>query len=296
MIRYPDVVVLSMSVNTDSYTTDLLFKLKGVQKQIGIKGGVAREMLRVSLGFAKTHSPEKINDLDIAIFEDPMPTREQRIARRDEYAAQIENADPKDLEFLPSGELGISHYFLTRDVTMNEVLVFMSNTGFTLMYTPECRDALRDRIIKPSIHCAHSGLDYVWVPKDGKPVIHPNITRRCIYRKIKGDGDTYDFAPFSIKESIGLFDVDLLFKVSKRFMHDPMMFAKCCDALIELGFAPEDVHAVQEMSADYINKPAKVMTSEKVEDLLELMQQEFCNWRIANQAPYFHTTAKVIFE
>lgn len=283
-----------MSVSADTYAFDLRAKLNGVEKPFGIKGGFAREMLKVALGFAKTHAPEKVNDLDLAVFEDPMATREERIARRDEYAASIEHADPKDLEFLPAGEKGIVHYFLTRDVTMNEVLVFQTDTGFTLMFTPECRDALENRIIRPSVHCAHSGLDYVWVPKDSKPVIHPNIVRRCIYRKIKGDGDTYDFTPFSMRESVDLFDVDLLFKASKRFMHDPEMFQKCCDALIEFGFAAKDVETVRTMSADYVKKPAKVMTSEKVEDLLELMQREFDNWRIENPAPHFHTTAKVV--
>lgn len=295
MISYKNVVVHSMSVDTDIYAPDLLIKLKDIEKQVGIKGGVAREMIKVALGFAKTHSSEKINDLDLVVFEDPLETREERIARRDYYASLIECVDPKDLEFLVSGEKGLVHYFLTRDVTMNEVLVCRSDTGFTILYTSECRDALKDRRIKPSIHCAHSGLDYVWVQKYGKPVIHPNIVRRCIYRRIKGDGDSYDFEPFSLQDSVGLFDVDMLFKVSKRFMHDPVMFKKCCDALLEFGFNTEDVKAVINMSVDFVKKPGKNLTSEIVEDLLELMHKSFKDWCTENQDPYFQRTANVIF-
>lgn len=295
MIRYSDVVVLSTSVDTNTYAPDLLAKLSGIGSQIGIKGGFAREMLKVALGFATTHCREKTSDLDLVVFEDPMATREERIARRDEYAAHIEHVDAKDLEFMHAGEKGLVHYFFTRDVTMNEVIVFQTITGFTLMYTPECRDALQDRVIKPSVHCAHSGLDYVWVQQNGRLVIHPNIVRRCIYRKIKGDGDSYDFEPFNAQESVGLFDVDLLFKASKRFMHDPAMFAKCCDALLEFGFDAKDVDAVKSMLADYDKKPAKIMTSEKVEDLLELMQKSFADWQAENAEPHFHTTAKVTF-
>ncbi len=295
MVSYPDVTVLCKDVDARIYAPDLLSKLGTVREPIGIKGGVAREMLKVVLGIATVHSSEKISDLDLVIFEDPMKTREERIARRNHYTSLVGCVEVKDLEFLEAREKGVVHYFLTRDVTMNEVLVFKTEAGFKFFYTPECRTALEERVIRPSIHCAHSGLDEVWILKDGKPVVHPNIVRRCIYRRVKDDGDTYDFGQFNMNMSVDLFDVDALFKLSKRFMHDEDLFKKCCMALIEFGFREEYVYAVIGMSAEFVKTPAKVMTSEKVEDLLEVMNRSFDQWRSEHPEPYFHATAKVVF-
>ena len=103
-VTYPDVVVLSKIVERDAFDQELLSALEGFPEQIGIKGGVAREMLKVALGITTTHTPEKIADLDVVVFEEPKPTRDERITRRIELANRISGVEPKDLEFLPAGE------------------------------------------------------------------------------------------------------------------------------------------------------------------------------------------------
>lgn len=295
LVPYPDVVVLSKAVKRAALDQELLNALEVVPEHIGIKGGVAREMLKVALGIATTHIPEKIADLDLVVFEEPAPTREERIARRMELANQISGVEPKDLEFLPAGESGLRHYFITRDVTMNEVIVFKTEDGFKFQFTPECRDSLQSRVIKPSIHCAHSGLDVVWIIRDDEVVIDANIARRCIYRRIKGDGDRYDFEQFSMRASVAAIDDDTLFKISKRFIKDPEMFRKCCDALLEFGFSEESIATLVEMSKAHVDKPSKAMTPELIEDLLEKMQAGFKAWKEEHPEPCFHETANVVF-
>jgi hypothetical protein len=294
-MNYPDVNVLTMHVSREVYGSDLLGKLSGVNGVVGIKGGFAREMLKVALKIADTHLVDKISDLDLVVFEEPQPTREERIARRDYYASTIENVDPKDLEFLDSGERGLVHYFLTRDVTMNEVIVFCDEDSFRILYTPICAVDLQDRVIRPSVHCAHSGLDSVWVKHNGKVVIHPNIVRRCIYRRIKGDGERYDFDLLSMADSRELFSVDLLFKLSKRFMDDARLFQKCCDVLVEFGFDPQSVQEVIALSAMQKKKPKVDLTSSRIEDMLEAMKESYDQWSAAHSDSSYRTKAKVVF-
>lgn len=294
-VTYPDVVVLSKTVNRTVFEQELLSALEDFPEHIGIKGGVAREMLKVALGITTTHIPEKIADLDVVVFEEPAPTRDARIARRVELANRISGVEPKDLEFLPAGEPGLCHYFITRDVTMNEIIVFKTEDGFKFHFTPESRDSLQTRVIQPSVHCAHSGLDTVWIVRDGEAVIDANIVRRCIYRKIKGDGDQYNFGKFSMHASVAAIDDDTLFKISKRFIKDPEMFKKCINELREFGFSEESIVTVIETSKTYVDKPSKVMTPELIEDLLETMQAGFLAWKKQHPEPHFHETAKVVF-
>jgi len=201
---------------------------------------------------------------------------------------------PKDLEFISAGLAGLKHYFLTRDVTMNEIVIFWVEGDFLIYFTDQASDDIRERIIRPSVHCAHSGLGQVWIDINGKKVIHPNITRRCLYRKIKGDGDVYDFESFDTTDSVSLFDEDALYKTVKRFIPSPDLLEKSALDLIDFGFSEKLVQGVLDRcrSNKAMQKPE--YTSEEVEGILDHIKQSHEEWLSQHCEEMFRKTADVL--
>lgn len=291
---YKPIKINQIRIPTGLFDQRVITNLEGLRSIMGIKGGFAREIYKVATGISVICPLEKMNDVDVAVFEDQKEKRNDRIATREFYSQVMPSVHPKDMEFISAGLMGLKHYFLTRDVTMSEIVVFMEGHYFLIYFTDQAACDIRDRIIRPSVHCAHSGLGQVWTVVNGKKVIHPNITRRCLYRKIKGDGDVYDFEPFNTFDSISLFDEDALYKTVKRFISLPDLLEKSALDLINFGFSEKLVQKVMDRcrSGNSVTKPE--FTSKEVEDVLDRTKEDHEKWLSQHCEEIFRRTADVL--
>ena len=161
---------------------------------MGIKGGVARKLLKELFG---TPEPPGTFDVDVLIFVDEY-TPASRIAAR-EAATGMKLGSlvlmPQDIEVLTKGYL--PEYWVTRDVTMNEVLILRTaHDSVSLFYTS---DAKRDvsqggGLIRPSIHALRSEFNPIWeLEDDGTPIMGGGQICRSLIRYLKGHGGDYAF-------------------------------------------------------------------------------------------------------
>jgi len=290
---YKPIIINQIRIPTNLFDHAALKKLHGLRPIMGIKGGFARELFKVATNISTTLPLEKMNDVDVAVFENQKEKRDERISTRELYSLEMPSIHPKDLEFISTGLAGLSHYFLTRDVTMNEIVVFLEGDHFLIYFTDEASHDIENRIIRPSVHCAHSGLGQVWTVVNCKKIIHPNITRRCLYRKIKGDGDVYDFETFDIADSVSLFDEAALYRTVKRLITSPDLLKKSTFDLIDFGFSRGLVEKVMDRcrSEDAVYKPE--LTSNDVEDALDRIKESYKEWLSQHPEEIFHKTADV---
>lgn len=135
-----------------------------------------------------------------------------------------------------------------------------------MLYTPECIEDLRNRRIRPSIHSAHTGLNEVWTIKDGQPIFAPNVIGRCIYRRAKGDGDSFVSDVINLHASAQYLTRDDLFKITKRFFNYSNLLVACIEAFHEIGVDPQMINSLRNINMP--NKPSRTITSILVEDML----------------------------
>jgi len=67
---YESIRINQISMSTSIFNQSILTKLKGLRPSMGIKGGFAREIFKVAIGTSVKCPLEKMNDLDVAVFED----------------------------------------------------------------------------------------------------------------------------------------------------------------------------------------------------------------------------------
>lgn len=157
----------------------------------GIKGGIARKVLKVICGrkwkhydFASEMNGDGDVDLVVAV---PEIMSELRLRLRKEFAGMMIGGvalEAKDIEL--SSDL--KDFFLSRDVTMNECLLFHSSDGYFLYYSSGAYSDGSRGIIRPCVHCLHNGYSQIWFYWKGRPVVASHNFARTIVRMIKGHG------------------------------------------------------------------------------------------------------------
>src|SRR5258708_10104730 len=264
---YRAIVVHSMTISAKELGTDVNNKLSNIGGVIAVKGGFARELLRSNLGLTSHGNHLNTTDVDIVVFETPSPVRQERIARREQIASLSKHFEPKDIEICDSTPGGLVHFFRTRDVTMNEIVMFKEGDNLRLLYSQECLEDLRNRIIRPSVHSSHTGLEPVWSIKNGNKILAPGLIGRSIYRKAKGDGDTFESNEVDFAASVKELGVDNLFKIGETFSQTPQLFEACIEVYKEFGVSDEMIGKVREKIQDpKVKKSRGTITSEIVED------------------------------
>lgn len=277
--NYEPVLVYSRTMSLEDLEPDIHDRLLNIGGRIAVKGGFARELFRVNLDPSSQYNYAKLEDLDIVVFETPSTDREERITRRNQIASLSKYFEPKDIEICNSMPEGLIHFFRTRDVTMNELVMFKYENHLRFLFSQECLEDLTNRIIRPSIHCAHTGLGLVWFQRGDKRLLSAAMVGRCIYRRVKGDGDIFISDRVNFLDSARTLNADELFKIIKRFSKTPHLFEACIGVYQELGVNNEVLAEVRKRSEDpRVKKSRGVITSEIVEDMLDERAKEYQEW------------------
>jgi len=278
-VDYKPVIVRSQTMPLENLEAGICKKLLSIEDPIAVKGGFARELFRLNLGLISQCNYDKLEDLDIVVFETPSTNREERIARRNQIASLSEYFEPKDIEICNSIPEGLIHFFRTRDVTMNELVMFKHKDFLQFLFSEECVEDLKRGVIRPSIHCAHTGLGLVWFQEGNKRLLSAAMVGRCIYRKVKGDGSVFASDNIDFHESARALSVDDLFKITKRFSEIPELLESCMRIYQELGISNEILAGVCEKIEDpRVKKSRGIITSEIVEDMLDERAKEYREW------------------
>ncbi|GAX84702.1 hypothetical protein CEUSTIGMA_g12124.t1 [Chlamydomonas eustigma] len=203
---------------------------------MGIKGGIARKLLKEMYGVPE---PPGSFDIDVLLFVDVYSVEKRRAAREIVTGMKLGGLvlEPQDVEVL--SKQWLTEYFITRDVTMNEVLILkVAPTTTLFLYT---RDALRDvqaNIIRPSVHCLSSEFALAWEIEDnGTPYAAPQQICRSLVRYLKGHGSDYAFdaATWAHYRRVKLTKTQL-FKVLKPFHDSDEKMLGAVDHLVSIGF------------------------------------------------------------
>ncbi|GAB4823367.1 hypothetical protein N2152v2_010413 [Parachlorella kessleri] len=161
---------------------------------LGIKGGIARKMLKILHG-----TPEPATDdfdIDCILLAEPgLTPAEETELRKTVTGMQLGHLilEPKDVEVLSKEE--VKTYWITRDICLNEVLLLRLTPGapLTLFYSA---DALRDAstsVIRSIPHTLKSDFTECWALDGEKPILSAKHVARTIVRYFKGHGRSYEF-------------------------------------------------------------------------------------------------------
>lgn len=295
LIEYKPIIVHSRIVPLNSFETSIQDKLSTISDPIGVKGGFARELLRLNLGLTEQCNYNKLRDLDIVVFETPSIDRKERIARRNQLTTLSKHFEPKDIEICNTSREGLVHYFRTRDVTMNELVMFKDGNNLRFLYSQECLEDLTNRVIRPSVHSAHTGLGLVWSEQEGRELLSAATIGRSIYRKVKGDGDVFESIEINFYDSVRALNADELFKIVKRFAEIPQLFESCMKTYQEAGINDKILLEVRKKIQDpKVKKSRGIITSEMVEDILDKRAADYIKW-LQTADSKKKSTADVIF-
>lgn len=210
------VVVRSMAINPERLP-DWEGTLLELPPGTGIKGGIARKILKVLCGRNYNHEDfrNEMNgdsDLDLLIAVSKADPTLRLELRRKFAGKKIGDLllEAKDIEVADN----FSWYFLTRDVTMNECLLFRENQDlFVLYFSEQGQLDIFDSVIRPSVHLLYNGFSPVWKYWQGLPVVGSQNFIRSIARYLKGHGlkyaiDEHTFGYYHYRNR-GLKSVDL---------------------------------------------------------------------------------------
>ena len=189
---------------------------------MGIKGGIGRKLLKEFYG---TPEPPSSFDVDVLVFVDEYSPASRIAAREAANGMKLGSLVlmPQDIEVLTKSFL--PEYFITRDVTMNEVLILRTgDDSISLFYTSDAkRDVSEGRgLIRPSIHALRSEFNAIWELEDnGTPFMAGQQVSRSLIRFLKGHGGDYAFddATWAHFRKNGLSKTQL-FKVLRPFHDD----------------------------------------------------------------------------
>ncbi|MDP1884030.1 MAG: hypothetical protein Q8L10_01560 [Candidatus Moranbacteria bacterium] len=291
-----NVLVYSMEINPEKLPTwkDMLLALSS---GTGIKGGIARKIAKVLFGLKPSqhsHLAAELNgegDIDILIAVqkcNPEIRKELRCVFTGTKFNEL-ILSPKDIEVSDS----LKNYFLTRDITMNEVLIFRSHDKFLLFYTQDAINDIRTGVIRPSIHCLHTGFLQVWqYDKYKNKVISPKLLTRCIIRRLKKHGLCYGIneATWTFYRNRGLDSRDI-FRLFKDFTNDDEKFNNCFWHLVELGLLKPETNpnmlwgdAIREVNTGLANHDSRISfgnpSVEVIERWIEQKMVEFDKWKM----------------
>lgn len=214
----------------------------------GLKGGLARKILKVISGLNR-HDEDFVSemngdgDIDVLVAV-PKVTPALRRELREKFAGQMFGGmvvEPKDVEVSDN----LSHYFRSRDVTMNEALVFRASEDEVLLfYTDQAAVDIVDGAIRPAIHTLHNGFKQVWQFGSHDEVIPtPAALSRSIIRLLKGHGTHY-----AIEQAVwqhynwqtNPFELRDLFRIFKSFKDDGDKYYTAFRHVVELGLISDD--------------------------------------------------------
>lgn len=263
----------------------------------GVKGGVARKILKVITGLGNRHPDfvaEKNGDGDLDILVAiPSITPAIRLEIRERLAGvKIGGVElhPKDIEVSDN----LTRYFLTRDVTMNEVIAYkVSDSNVVLLYTEIAQRDVYAGVVRPAIHCLHTIFTQNWfLDHAGKVVIAPKPLSRCILRYLKGHGVTYgiDSDTWSYYQTVSRLEPRDLFRIVRHFVDDNQKFDRCIQHLSDLDLIGHGVdgnalwgHCLFETNQKLATHEHRLSFGEpdakKVEDWIGLKEREYQEWQ-----------------
>lgn len=241
-IDYPAVVVNEAEIAVERLPTwsDLLNDLP---IGAGVKGGIARKILKVIAGLNSQHTDmvAELNgdgDVDILVAVGKVSPELSRQLRHQFTGKTLGDmvVEPKDIEVNDN----LARYFLTRDVTMNEALVMrVSHDRWVMYYTEQAMQDVKDGVIRPSTHCLHTGFaqNWFWDEKLEGPILAAKPLARCLIRYLKGHGVAYgiDAKTWHYYQYCSPLPPEKLFLVLKAFMHDDEKFHRCVQHLKDIG-------------------------------------------------------------
>lgn len=261
----------------------------------GLKGGIARKILKVICGKKRSHPDfaAEMNgngDVDILVAVRAV-TPELRLNIRQQIAGKkcghLEIM-AKDIEVADD----LKAYFRHRDVTMNEVLVFRTGEhAVNIYYTDEAVADIDNSVIRPSIHCLHTGYGQVWRYDELQRFIVCFNFDRCIIRWVKGHGLFYEInaETWSHYRERGLSQRSI-FRIFRNFVGDEQAFRRCHRHLAALGLVAQDSDpnflwgsAIFEVNSRLAKHGKRLTFTEpdaaQIEEWIARKQQEFQDWK-----------------
>ena len=262
---------------------------------VGVKGGIARKILKVISGLNGEHPDfaaemDGNGDIDIVVAV-PRVSADLRLAIRQHFTGMKfgeMQVMAKDIEVSDN----LERYFRVRDVTMNEVLAFrVSHNTVMLYFTATAQQDIKGGLISPSIHCLHTKFGQVWrYDERGRFVICQSFDR-CLIRWLKGHGLYYGI-PMSTwdhyrERKLGLRSI---FRIFKNFVGDEQKFRLCHRHLAELGLIARDSDPNLLWGSAMFNLNARLAKfgkrlsfvepdAKQIEDWILRKEQEFCDWQ-----------------
>lgn len=203
---------------------------------MGIKGGIARKLLKEMVG---SPEPPGSFDIDCLLFIDNYTPETRKAAREKVSGMKLGGLvlEAQDVEVLSKEWL--TEYWITRDITQNEVLILKVAEGQAIFfYTEAARADAATYLIRPSVHCLKTEFHLVWhCEEDGTPYVASQQVCRSIVRYLKGHGRDYvfDAATWDHYRKQKLSKIEL-FKVLKPFHDDDQKLQMAVDHLVEIGF------------------------------------------------------------
>lgn len=214
----------------------------------GIKGGVARKILKVISGLKRKHADfaAEFNgngDIDVLVAVTNV-SPDIRFSIRQHFAGMTFGEmvlQAKDIEVSDS----LEHYFLTRDVTINEALAFRHDPSTVILYfTEQAHVDVNKGFISPAVHCLHTGFMQNWQWDNyGNVIIAPKLLSRCILRWLKGHGLVYGISneTWHYYREIQPLTPRHLFRIFRHFVDDDEAFKRSAQHLADLGLIDRTV-------------------------------------------------------
>ncbi|PNH12273.1 ABC transporter B family member 5 [Tetrabaena socialis] len=203
---------------------------------MGLKGGIARKLLKEKYG---TPEPPGSFDVDVLLFIKEYSPEARRAARETIAGCRLGGLvlEPQDVEVLSKDWL--AEYFMSRDVTQNEVLILKTAPEEAVLYfTAQAREDVAAGLIRPCVHALKTEFHLVWeLERDGTPYTASQQVCRSLVRYLKGHGTDYAFdrATWCHYRKAGLSKTEM-FKVLRAFHEDDARMQTAVDHLVDIGF------------------------------------------------------------
>ena len=221
---------------------DLAAVIVDLPRGVGLKGGVARKLLKHRFGAPE---PPSSFDVDCAVMllggPAGVPPAAARAAKDALVGARLGalTLEAQDCEVDDAHDL--IDYFLTRDVSINEVLILKTGAvgapGALFLHTADAAaDAAAD-VVRPCCHGRAAAYTFQWeADSRGRPHAAARPVARSVIRRLKGHGSAYAFDAGTLRhwKREGLPE-SAVFQVLRPFHTRDAAYAAALKHLLSLG-------------------------------------------------------------
>jgi len=220
---------------------------------VGLKGGVARKLLKHRVG--ATPEPAGTFDVDVAVMLPEALAQSAAAARAAKEALIGKKLGELTLEAQDCEVDSVSEfveYFVSRDVTLNEVLLLRVrppddgkgnndngvDSGVLLFYTDQAAADAAAGVIRPSVHARAAPYSFIWdVDSRGRRYVAARPVARSVIRLLKGHGTSYAFDRSTLAHWRRVrLPPSACFQILRPFAGSDAKYRRALDHLVKMGF------------------------------------------------------------